>query len=225
MRHSDRKRNVIISLFDHSGAWSAPYKRAGFEVIRVDIKNGIDIMTWDYRKIKKGTVFGILKAPPCTHFTVSGAQYWPEKDKSGKTAEAVGFVRKGLEIVAYHQPVFWVLENPVGRIDKVVPELADKRLMIFQPYEYGDGYSKKTILYGCFNPFLKKREVEYIKPDGDHHSLDLYLGISHMAYGDRKALRSITPKGFARAFFQANKDAETIRLAKQLRLIQFELAA
>jgi len=37
----------VLSLFDYSGAWSAPF-RACAEVVQVDIKLGIDIMEWDY---------------------------------------------------------------------------------------------------------------------------------------------------------------------------------
>ena len=75
---------TVLSLFDFSGSWSAPYEQAGYTVIRVDIKAGIDLLTWNYKQIERGQVVGILAAPPCTHFTVSGAQYWKAKDKIGR---------------------------------------------------------------------------------------------------------------------------------------------
>jgi hypothetical protein len=43
-------KNLLISLFDHSGNASRPYKEAGWKVIQVDIKNGIDILEWNYLK-------------------------------------------------------------------------------------------------------------------------------------------------------------------------------
>jgi site-specific DNA-cytosine methylase len=68
----------ILSLFDHSGEWSKPYRDAGYEVVQVDIKNGIDILGWDYKVYDK--VHGILAAPPCTDFALSGSRYFAKKD-------------------------------------------------------------------------------------------------------------------------------------------------
>ena len=85
---------TILSLFDHTGSWSLPYKKAGYNVITVDIKDGIDVLTWDYKAIPKDEVIGILLAPPCTDFTVSGAQYWPAKDADGTTDYSISLVKK-----------------------------------------------------------------------------------------------------------------------------------
>jgi len=40
-----------------------------------------------------GTIDAILAAPPCTDFASSGAQYWPEKDRDGRTAYSLELVR------------------------------------------------------------------------------------------------------------------------------------
>jgi hypothetical protein len=106
---------VLISLFDHSGQWSAPYKEAGWEVFQVDIKNGIDIMTWDYIEwgkkvygiskynnkplIRAPFVCGILAAVPCTDFALSGAKWFAEKDKTDTTKNSIKLVKKTLEII------------------------------------------------------------------------------------------------------------------------------
>lgn len=39
--------NILISLFDYTGNWARPYKEAGWTVHQVDIKLGIDILTWN----------------------------------------------------------------------------------------------------------------------------------------------------------------------------------
>jgi len=139
---------TIISLFDHSGCWSLPYKKAGYNVITVDKKNGCDILTWDYTTIIKSNVVGVLCAPPCTDFSVSGAQYWPAKDADGTTEQSVMLVEKSLEIIEYFNPVFWGMENPVGRIGKLIPKLG--KPWFFNPYEFGDPWTKKTAIYGKF---------------------------------------------------------------------------
>lgn len=186
-------QKVILSLFDYTGSWSKPYEDAGYKVIRIDIKNGIDILKWDYRNIPN--VVGILAAPPCTDFALSGAQYWPVKDQDGRTAHSVALVKKTLEIVYYYKErglLFWTLENPVGRIDKLVPELKKYRLLHFHPYEFGHPYSKYTVLWGEFCPFLTRHVV---KPT---------MGSINVFHRSQEK-RSITPSGFAKAFFTANQ--------------------
>lgn len=199
---------IIISFFDFSGIWSLPYRRAGYIVIPVDSKLGIDLYDFNYQNIRKDSVYGILAAPPCIDFSKAGAHFWKEKDKSGKTSQSVKIIKKTLEIITYFNPVFWALENPPGRLDKLVSELKTKRLYSFQPYEFGAPYSKQTILWGNFNPFLFKNIVKpFSKSAKGQMSIDNYL-IHHIGNviprGKRSEFRSITPIGFAEAFFKAN---------------------
>ncbi len=191
---------TIISIFDYSGSWSKPYKENSFNVIKIDIKLGIDVLTWNYKSIDKNSVFGILAAPPCTDFAVSGAQYWPTKDKSGATAKSIRLVKKTLEIIDYFNPFFWSLEQPVGRITKLIPELKPFRLYSFNPCDFGDNYTKKTILYGRFNPFLLLKPVKAVRSCSQGSWLQKLGGRSEKT----KELRSITPTGFAYAFYEAN---------------------
>jgi site-specific DNA-cytosine methylase len=58
-----------------------------FDILKTKLVNG---GTWfegdEYNLfIDIKDVHGILCAPPCTHFSVSGAQYWKQKDNNGKT--------------------------------------------------------------------------------------------------------------------------------------------
>ena len=58
------------------------------------------------------------------------------------------------------EPQWWVVENPIGRLPKLVPEIAKHRLIDFDPCEFGDPYTKRTVLYGHFNPFLVRSHVK-----------------------------------------------------------------
>jgi len=199
---------IIISLFDFSGIWSLPYRRAGYIVIPVDSKLGIDLYDFNYQNIRKDSVHGILAAPPCTDFSKAGSCYWKEKDKSGKTSQSVKIIKKTLEIVEYFNPVFWALENPPGRLDKLIPELKTKRIYSFHPYEFGARYSKQTILWGNFNPFFFKNIVKPVKKVAEGQmSIDNYLihNAGNVIPRDKRSeFRSITPIEFAEAFFKAN---------------------
>jgi len=69
--------------------------------------------------------------------------------------------------------------------------------MTFQPCDYGDPYTKRTALWGKFNRPL----THPINPTQGSKMHTFYGGRSNQT----KTMRSITPLGFARAFFEANK--------------------
>jgi hypothetical protein len=202
---------TVLSLFDFSGNWSLPYREAGANVVQVDLKHGIDVMEIDCAWLTEnvleefGTVDGILAAPPCTDFSVSGAQYWPTKDADGRTEKSLELVRQVLRCVDFLKPDWWAMENPVGRLNTLMPELKEYGPWWFQPCDYGDPYTKKTGLWGRFTPPLplfiggdKSVKPERVCSQG---SWLMKLG----GKSERtKELRSVTPMGFARAFFAAN---------------------
>jgi site-specific DNA-cytosine methylase len=185
---------TILSLFDYSGNWPKYYRENGYEVIQVDIKHEISIL--DIVREDLPDIYGILAAPPCTHFSGSGAQYWKAKDADGRTDEALALVDKTLEIISWYPELkFWALENPVGRLSKLRPQLGSP--WYFNPCDFGDPYTKKTGLWGNFNKDLVKTPV---KPDPNSWIMKLG-GKSERT----KELRSMTPLGFAKAFYEANK--------------------
>ena len=192
---------TILSLFDYSGHWSKPYKDAGYDVYQCDIKLGIDILTLEPEDLPD-EIYGIMAAPPCTDFSGSGAQYWKTKDADGRTEASLALVDKVLQLVDYYDPEFWVLENPVGRLQKLRPAIGNP--WYFNPNEFAgwlddehDCYTKKTGLWGKFNKPEKKPLP--VSPGG---SWIMKLG----GKSERtKELRSMTPMGFAKAFYEANK--------------------
>ena len=175
---------VILDLCGGTGAWSQPYKDAGYDVRVVTLPDDVRL----YMPPRK--VHGILAAPPCTHLAGSGARWWEEKGEEA-LLESLSIVDACLRIVMVCQPKWWCLENPVGRL----VHFMGKPKMYFQPWEYGDPYTKKTCLWGVFG-IPKKNPVE--PTEGGK--------ICKMPPSeDRPMLRSITPPGFARAFFEANQ--------------------
>lgn len=186
---------AILSLFDYSGNWPSFYKEAGYEVFSVDIKNEGNVLELTKDDIP-ADIYGILAAPPCTDFASSGAQYWKVKDADGRTDASLALVDKVLEIVSWYPELkFWVLENPVGRLAKLRPQIG--KPWYFNPCDFGDPYTKKTGLWGTFNRDMVKNPVT-----PDPNSWIMKLG----GKSERtKELRSMTPLGFAKAFFDANR--------------------
>lgn len=198
-------KKTILSLFDYSGRWSRPYKENGYDVFQVDIKLGIDILELQPEDLPFESVYGILAAPPCTDFAGSGAQYWKAKDLDGRTEQSLALVRKTLNLVDVYTPKFWALENPVGRLPTLVPRLG--KPWYFNPNEFAgwlegeeadrECYTKRTGLWGEFEVPIKKPLP--VSPGG---SWIMKLG----GKSERtKELRSMTPLGFAYAFYESNK--------------------
>jgi hypothetical protein len=191
----------ILSLFDYSGAWPKYFREDGrFQVIQVDIKHGVDILTWNP---PKHNVYGILAAPPCTDFSVSGAQYWRQKDLDGRTEHSVALVMRAMEIIHITKPKFWVLENPVGRLNKWLGAPS----VYVHPYEFAgyapnpdeERYTKKTGLWGEFD-LPPKRPLEPIKVCAQGSWVQRLGGKSERT----KDLRSRTPLGLAKATYIGN---------------------
>ena len=189
---------TVLSLFDYTGNWARPYAEAGYDVVLVDIKHGIDVLDLNSEWFIENDydVHGILAGPPCTDFAGSGAQYWSAKDADGRTEASLALIRQTLAIVEFCQPAWWVLENPVGRLNRWL----GKPKMYFHPWEFGDAYTKKTALWGEFNTNLRRTPVEPIRVSSQGSWVQRLGGKSERT----KELRSATPMGFARAFMEAN---------------------
>ena len=201
-------KKTILSLFDLSGNWSEPYRRAGYNVIQQDLKLGHDIFSDTLPRficdaVDGMKVHGILAAVPCTDFAGSGARWWAEKQNKPANYDgpvqfdsqiemSIGMALATLVLVEMLQPAWWCIENPVGRISKLVPEIGRPR-MVFHPWHFGDPYTKRTCLYGQFNTGLPKSPV-----------LPLLGSLTHRMWSTDKEQRSVTPKGFSQAFFLAN---------------------
>lgn len=196
------EEKIILDLCGGTGAWSRPYAEAGYDV-RIITLPEFDVRLFPSRVSKKTRlpkefesiellkVYGILCAPPCTVFSGSGAMH---KRSDEDMIDGVSIVDACIRLVWVLKPVFWALENPVGKLRKWL----GPPVMSFHPCDYDDPYKKRTLLWGDFNTNLKKNPVKPVIPSPLHQN---YGGKSERT----KRMRSITPSGFAKAFFEANK--------------------
>lgn len=196
---------IVLSLFDLSGEWSKPWVEAGYQVFRFDIQDDPEVgdvhnfsteffNDW-FSSFDGMDIHAILAATPCTDFAVSGARHFAAKDKDGRTISSVKLVHQTIATIEYFKPAVWALENPVGRIEKL-GGLPPWRLS-FDPNHIGEPYTKKTLLWGRFNADLPVAPVD---PVEGSKMWAQYGGKSQAT----KNARSVTPEGFAYAFFMAN---------------------
>lgn len=205
---------VVLSLFDKSGEWSQPWVDAGYDVYRFDIQenpevgdvNKFDVEFFNdwFASFEGRDIYAILAACPCTDFASSGARHFAAKDADGRTVASVKLVHQTMRTIEYFRPALWSIENPVGRIEKL-GGLPPWRLS-FDPFQMGETYTKKTLLWGRFNADLPVAPVEPVEGSKMHSQ----YGGSSIA---TKNARSVTPTGFAYAYFMANNAMDHPKLS------------
>ena len=193
---------IILDLCGGTGAWSKPYKDAGYDVRLVTLPDG-DVMTYSPPK----NVYGILAAPPCTMFSLARTRAKTPRDfrlgmKVVSACERI--IRECRYEPQYRKDgslVFWALENPMGFLRQFI----GMPYMTFHPHDYGDPYTKTTDLWGYFNEPKKNPIALTAKQihEGKQNSRKL-PSISEITSSSQSAKRAITPPGFAKAFFEAN---------------------
>lgn len=212
---------IILDLCGGTGSWSRPYREAGYDVRVVTVPNK-DVKTY---KLPDEPIHGILAAPPCTMFSDARTNAKTPRDLRG----GMEIVRACLDLIyeAQHRTIsdqqkypplkFWALENPwYGRLKWFL----GKPNFVFDPWEFGDAYKKRTALWGYFNDPVKivddmnsvmtKEQIEKHKTNSQQlpkfdkmASKDIHP--EQFGKLDRQARRSMTPQGFANAFYKANK--------------------
>jgi site-specific DNA-cytosine methylase len=149
------------------------------------------------------TVYGILAAPPCTMFSLARTTAKTPRDFK----QGMKVVRACMNIIwtirEHNKLAFWALENPKG----ILRQFLGKPALQFDASEYGEDYNKATDLWGYFNPIQTFRKyTRYSSTDKNTRKLPSipkeYNRDENMTSVAIK--RSITPQGFAGAFFKAN---------------------
>lgn len=210
---------ILLSFFDYTENWCSEYKNdADWQVYAFDIKKGKDIMDFNPAKFiseylhspGKYTMpeIGLLFAMPCTDYALSGARHFKAKDEDGRTAKSQIIASKMKEIIDWFEKAgllkFFAIENPMSRIHKLNEWMGQPTLK-FNPCDYAgyddepdkSRYNKQTWLWGKFQIPEKKR----LEPIEKHNPGWKNLG----GKSERtKELRSITPLGFSKAFYQFN---------------------
>ncbi|UYL04900.1 hypothetical protein LGIDLPPJ_00013 [Klebsiella phage KP13-27] len=222
---------VVWSLFDGSGIMGLPWAEAGYQVycfnadkgnhgeykVKMHHPNLHYIDQWiDPQFAIKREILGtplpsiIFGFPDCTLFAQSGSQH----ERSQGSLQYALTLAKLIRELGERYNVPWMIENPVGALS--CPDMMGKPNAYFHPWEYGghmtaddrpfhpkmpmfDGYTKKTCLW-FGNGFKMPEKCPGPINIGFFWGWKYLGGKSEMT----KQLRSLTPRGFARAVFKAN---------------------
>lgn len=224
------REKIILDLCGGTGAWSEPYRKAGYTVHVITLpefdvtKAGMDPdsdthILFPYANAKQegkllltglsipiSRVHGVLAAPPCTMFSVARTTAKTPRDfhEGMRTVEAC---LKVIWIVQKHgELAWWALENPTGYLRRFLGVPAFR----FEQWQYGDIGIKPTDLWGYFNKPTRTQKVKGLlvsnarRASWSHPSIP--KSMRHLGTNQaRAAIRAITPPGFSRAFFESNK--------------------
>ena len=151
----------------------------------------------------------------CTEFSTANGFH-----KENDLGKGMFLVNHCLRIIKETDPEFWVLENPFnGRLK----EILGKPEFVYQPWQFGSPWTKKTALWGNFNKpeFLynkwedvPKNDILYVRPGRPKCSL-AFLHKSAIDYISEfepfkssvktdADLRSLCSQGFAKEFYLKN---------------------
>lgn len=201
-------KDTILHLCADIGSDSIPFRDAGYNVITV----GKDIGVENF--VPPDDVYGIIANPVCTEFSIATGFH-----KTGDYEKGMVLVDACLEIINKCDPMFWVIENPAtGKLKNFL----GKPDFIYEPWNFGDPWTKRTALWGDFNKPEKiylnwddvpKNDKLYVRPGRPKPSMAFLhkSAIKHIPafdgvkVDDDMSFRSLCPQGFARAFFNANK--------------------
>jgi hypothetical protein len=207
---------IILDLCGGTGSWSRPYKEAGYDVRLITLPD-YDVLTYKPPQ----NVYGILAAPPCTEYSPLNRNKYSKYEQffdfdKFKNSPNTAILNTCIKIIEKCKPVFFAIENPYGLMRKYM----GKPKLSFQPYQYGDGWTKKTDIWGKFNMPKTTHTWEscpklplYVRPNRKKPSIAFLHKSAKLLIPQFKdfdadtdaALRAITPPGFAKAFFEENQ--------------------
>lgn len=154
--------------------------------------------------------------PECTHLAVSGSRHFSSKLAADKNIQfhAVTLARM-VEVAGALIGCPWGLENPVS----VMSSIWRKPDYLFDPHEYG-GYLPDDDVHPLYPEYIAPRGAYpkktciwsgrgFVMPDKRPVYCPSGWSTQHNKLGGKslktKNIRSATPRGFAKAVFEANK--------------------
>ncbi len=203
-------KKIILHLCADLGSDSLFYQMSDeYEVIMIGENIGVE------NYFPPENVHGIIANPVCTEFSTAKGFH-----KKNDIDAGMFLVNHCLRIIKEANPEWWVIENPAnGKLKDVL----GKPKFIYQPWQYGSPWTKKTALWGNFNIplplYLKwehvpKNDKIYVRPGRPkpalaflHKSAVNLIPEFEWAKDKIKCdadIRSMCSRGFAEQFFLSN---------------------
>lgn len=165
--------------------------------------------------VRSGRAAFVFGFPPCTDVALCGTKHWKNKFDNGRYFQAkAALVAEQCRMIGALSGAPWGFENPKSAFSKIFGQPGFK----FDPFEYG-GYLPEDDQHPQYAEYLPPRDAYHkdtwiwtgngfnqpekkpVTCDGDDYPGWQKLGGNSLR---TKNIRSATPRGFARAVFEAN---------------------
>ena len=204
-------KKTILHLCADIGSDSRFYALdENYEVIRVGEKIGIQ------NYVPDRPIHGIIANPVCTEFSTAKGFH-----KHNDIEKGMFLVNHCLRVIEFSKPKFWVIENPMNGVLK---DVLGPPKAVYQPWEYGSPWTKKTALWGEFNmpeaifnsyDAVPKIDSLYVRPGRGKPSLaflhkSAIYNIPEFEFAipyvkNDSDFRSLCSQKFAEAFYRCNQ--------------------
>lgn len=199
---------TILQLCADTGSDTKPYRDAGYNVILVGRKIGVE----NYHP--PPDTYGIIANPVCVEFSTARSNGRARNPEKG-----LYLVRECQRIISECNPKFWVIENPAKGVLK---NYLGRPMYVYEPWWYGSPWTKKTALWGTFNiperiynqwEDVEKIDGLYTRPGRGKPSL-AFMHKSHKRFirewdcfevESDMEFRSLCSQKFAKAFYRTNQ--------------------
>lgn len=203
---------LIGQLCADTGSDTWPYRNdPRYKVITIGEAVGVE----NFSPARK--FHGMGANPVCTYFSTvrRGPGITPSNPEDG-----MFLVRECMRVIEEAEPVWWWIENPAtGRLR----DFLGKPTFEYEPWQFGSPWTKRTALWGNFNPpepiYTRFEDVPlnpdiYVRPGRKPSMAWLHKSAFHVIPEFRDSgmpeptsdseMRSLCSQGFARAFKEAN---------------------
>jgi len=203
-------KKIILHLCADLGSDSYFYQQdESYQVIMVGEKIGVENFT------PPENVWGIIANPVCTEFSTAKGFH-----KENDIEKGMFLVNHCMRIIELAKPKWWTMENPAnGKLQEVI----GKPKAVYQPWQFGSPWTKKTALWGDFKmpesiygnwEECPKNPDIYVRPGRPkpalaflHKSAVKHIPEFQWAKDHIKCdadIRSMCSQGFARQFYLSN---------------------
>lgn len=154
---------TCLDLFSGTGSVKKICQQLGIKCISLDISDKyskpdilVDILKWNYNKLKRGCFTFIFAGIPCTEYSamqsINTTLYGTIPDIKGANKIA----KKTLEIIEYFNPKYYFIENPATSTLRKQVFMKKLPFYIVSYCKYGFIYRKNTIVFTNLKGFQPK---------------------------------------------------------------------
>jgi len=145
-----------LELFSGTESFSKVMREKGFQCVTLDNNPifdstiCIDILDIKIETLPKNPIV-IWASPPCESFSVTQIGRNWHKDHTPKTEKALQGLQilgRTIKIIAAIQPTYWIIENPRGKMRKIINP-------IFERYNITD-FKRETVTYCQYGDYRMK---------------------------------------------------------------------